>query len=115
MSDNYDYSDLIRRLNASGLTQTDKNAISEFADMHTCIIHPMTAHIQVSDIGGTRPNDPIYISLAKPMDAGGMFEIALLDKIGGSIIYNDDLDYSDICRFDTLEDVQAEISRLARL
>jgi len=108
-----DFTNFMQRFQNSGLTQTDKNAISEFADMHNCIIHSMTAQIQIYDIGGNRPNDPIFISLAKPMDAGGMFEIALLDKLGGSIIYNTGLSYSDICRFDTLEEVQAEISRLA--
>lgn len=110
-----DFASFLRNFANSGLTKEDKHKITQFVDMYICVINEMTARIQINDIGCTRPNDPICISLAKPMDAHGMFEIALLDKIDGDIVCNDELDYNDIQRFDTLEEVQAEISRLAHL
>ena len=44
---------------------------------------------------------------------GGAYETALINQDG--LFYNDDWDYSNVCVFDTLSELYAEIERVGRL
>jgi hypothetical protein len=58
------------------------------------------------------PHDTVGgMSISVPPDAHGDFETALLGG-SGALVYVDDLDYSDVLRFTTAEEVCDEITRV---
>lgn len=65
------------------------------------------------------PNTSYGLSISYPPDAnehadeyGWVIETALWDMTTDSLIYNDQLDYADILRFSTVDELMAEIARV---
>jgi len=57
----------------------------------------------------------VSISYCKKMEWGletEAIELALLDELGGTVIYDDDADYSDVCVFEGIDEVKTELARL---
>jgi hypothetical protein len=52
------------------------------------------------------------LSVSLPSDAHGMIETALFNSENTELIYNSNIGYDDICRFENIEELRAEIQRL---
>lgn len=52
----------------------------------------------------------LYLSIAKPIDAGGYFETMLIKNTNP--FYNEEWGYNDVMRFETYEEVYDEIIRI---
>lgn len=55
-------------------------------------------------------NNNVYLSIAKPIDAGGYFETMLIKDTNP--FYNEEWGYGDVMRFETHEEVYDEIIRI---